>query len=138
MALRAEQLNCFCNAKAISGVRVSPFGYLRIVSTWSECNRCEAAGFDALARLPLRDHEHARSVAHRFIQLRQENPEMSQVGTFRSVQAALTDSKISSEGERAAPTKRQFVSAYLVPADDLWDRRRGEVSTRARRLLSDL
>ena len=63
---------------------------------------------------------------------------MSRVGTFRSVQAALTNSKISSEGERAAPTKRQYNPAYLVPAEDLWDRGRGEVSTLARRLLSDL
>ena len=63
MALRAEQLNCFCNDNAITGVRVSPFGYLRIVSIWSERNRCEAAGFDALARLPVRDHERARSTA---------------------------------------------------------------------------
>ena len=54
------------------------------------------------------------------------------------MQAALTDSKISSEGERAAPTKRQYVSAYLVPSDDLWDWGRGEESTLARRLLSDL
>ena len=138
MALRAEQLNCFCNDNAISGVRVSPFGYLRIVSIWSECNRCETAGFDALARLPLRDHERARSTAHQFIQLRQEYPEMSRGGTFRSVQAALTDSRKSSEGERAAPSKRQYNPAYPVPAEDLWDWERGEESTRARRRLSGL
>ena len=29
MSIGAEQLNCFCNDKAISGVRVSPFGCLR-------------------------------------------------------------------------------------------------------------
>ena len=140
MAIREEQLYCFCNVKAISGVRVSLFGYLRIASIWSERNRCEADGFDALARLPLRDrdHERARPTVHRFIQLRQENPEMSRVGTFRSVQAALTDSRKSSEGERAAPTKRQYNPAYLVSAEDLWDWERGEVSTLVRRLLSDL
>jgi len=62
---------------------------------------------------------------------------MSQLGTFRSVQAALTDNKKSSEGERATPTTRQHNPAYLVSADDLWDWERGAVSTLARRLLSD-
>jgi len=59
MATSEELLNCLCNDSAISGVRVSPFGYLRIVSIWSERNRCEATGFETLARLPLRDHERA-------------------------------------------------------------------------------
>ncbi|MDE0310765.1 MAG: hypothetical protein OXI52_00765 [Caldilineaceae bacterium] len=62
---------------------------------------------------------------------------MSQVGTFRSVQAVLTDNKKSSEGERTAPTTRQHNPAYLVSADDLWDWERDEVSTLARRLLSE-
>ena len=140
MATSEELLNCLCNDSAISGVRVSPFGYLRIVSIWSERNRCEAAGFDARVRLPLRDrdHERALSTTHRFIQLRQAYPEMSRVGAFRSVQAALTDSRKSSEGERAAPSKRQYNPAYPVPAEDLWDWERGEESTRARRRLSGL
>ena len=54
------------------------------------------------------------------------------------MQAALTDSRKSSEGERVAPTKRQYNPAYLVSAEDLWDGERGEESTRARRLLSNL
>ena len=81
----------------------------------------------------LKERGISKSTAHQFIQLRQKYPEMSQLGTFRIVQAVLTDSKKSSEGKRAAPTTRQHDSAYLVSADDLWDWERGEVSTLARR-----
>ncbi len=67
----------------------------------------------------LKERGISRSTAHRFIQLRQKYPEMSQFGTFRNVQAALADGKKSSEGERATPTTRQHNPAYLVSADDL-------------------
>lgn len=82
----------------------------------------------------LKERGISKSTAHRFIQLWQKYPEMSQLGTFRSVQAPLTDSKKSSEAERATPTTRQHNPVYLVSADDLWAWERGEVSTLARRL----
>jgi len=82
----------------------------------------------------LKERGISKSTAHRFIQLRKKYPEMSQFGTFRSVQAALTANKKPSEGEHAAPTTSQHNPAYLVSADDLWAWERGEVSTLARRL----
>ena len=86
-------------------------------------------------RTSLEERGISKSTAHRFIQLRKKYPEMSQVGTFRSVQAALTDSKKSGETERAAPAKEKITPAYLVSADDLWDWERGEETPLARRLL---
>ena len=74
--------------------------------------------------------------ARRFIQLRQKYPENGQLGRFDSVTAALTDKKAGKSGGDS-PTKTAPVTAYLVSADDLWDWERGEVSTLARRLLSD-
>ena len=44
----------------------------------------------------LKERDISKSTAHRYIQLRQKYPEMFQVGSFRSMQAALTDSKKSS------------------------------------------
>ncbi len=107
-------------------------------------------------RAGLEERGISKSTAHRFITLRKRYPEMSQVGTFRSVQAALTDSKKSSEVESAAPTKRQYnpahpvsaalnggrtvrprrvVSPYLVTLDDLWDWERWGPSAIARRFM---
>ena len=143
-----------CNIKIIIGEQITALWqeaeeHLR---TFGELARrtVEAAWLagDALLRIKeqlphgawtpaLKERGISKSTAHRFIQLRQKYPEMSQVGTFRSVQAALTDSKKSDEGERTAPTTRQHNPAYLVSADDLWDWERGEVSTLARRLLSE-
>ena len=74
--------------------------------------------------------------ARRFIQLRQKYPEIGQIGRFGSVSAALTDKKSEKTG-RDTPIKTHPVTAYLVSADDLWDWERGEVSTLARRLLSE-
>ena len=76
-------------------------------------------------------------VAKRMMRLRRKYPEIVQIARFETVTSALTDSKKASEGERAAPTKEKTTSAYLVSADDLWDWERGEVSTLARRLLSE-
>ena len=50
--------------------------------------------------------------------------------------AALTDKKSKNTGGDS-PNKAHPVTAYLVSADDLWDWERGEVSTLARRLLSE-
>ena len=50
--------------------------------------------------------------------------------------AVLTDKK-SEKTERVSPAKTHPVTAYLVLADDLWDWERGEVSTLARRLLTE-
>ena len=107
-------------------------------------------------RAGLEERGISKSTAHRFITLRKRYPEMSQVGTFRSVQAALTDSKKSSEVESAAPSKRQHnpahpvstalnggrtvqprrvVSPYLVTLDDLWDWERWGPSAIARRFM---
>ena len=75
----------------------------------------------------LRERGISRSTAHRFIQLRQKYPEKSQLGTFGSVQAALT-------GERLARPRRAG-SAYLVTVDDLWDWERWGPSAIARRFM---
>ena len=74
--------------------------------------------------------------AQRFIRLRQTYPQMRQLVVFDSVTAALTDKK-SEKVERDSSAKTTPVTAYLVSADDLWDWERGEVSTLARRLLSE-
>ena len=50
--------------------------------------------------------------------------------------AALTDKKSDKSGADT-PIKTAPVTAYLVSADDLWDWGRGEVSTLARRLLTE-
>ena len=86
-------------------------------------------------RTSLEERGISKSTAHRFITLRKRYPEMSQLGTYKSVQAALTDSKKSGETERAAPAKEKIETAYLVSADDLWDWERGEATALARRLL---
>ena len=75
----------------------------------------------------LRERGISRSTAHRFIQLREKYPQMSQVGTFGSVQAALTSVR-SARPRRAA-------SAYLVTLDDLWDWERWRPSAIARRFM---
>ena len=74
--------------------------------------------------------------ARRFIQLRKQYPQIGQIGRFDSVTAALTDKKARKSGADI-PIKTAPVTSYLVSADDLWDWERGEVSTLARRLLSE-
>lgn len=74
--------------------------------------------------------------ARRFIQLRKQYPQIGQIGQFDSVPAALTDKKSDKSGADT-PIKTAPVTAYLVSADDLWDWERGEVSTLARRLLTE-
>lgn len=74
--------------------------------------------------------------ARRFIQLRKQFPQIGQIGRFDSVTAALTDKKSDKSGADT-PIKTASVTAYLVSADDLWDWERGEVSTLARRLLTE-
>ena len=86
-------------------------------------------------RTSLEERGISKSTAHRFITLRKRYPEMSQLGTYKSVQAALTDSRKSGETERAAPAKEKIETAYLVSADDLWDWERGEATALAPRLL---
>ena len=86
-------------------------------------------------RTSLEERGIPKSTAHRFITLRKRYPEMSQLGTYKSVQAALTDSRKSGVTERAAPAKEKIETAYLVSADDLWDWERGEATALAPRLL---
>ena len=74
--------------------------------------------------------------ARRFIQLWKQYPQIGQIGRFDSVTAALTDKKSDKSGVDT-PIKTHPVTTYLVSADDLWDWERGEVSTLARRLLSE-
>ena len=86
-------------------------------------------------RTGLEERGISKSTAHRFITLRKRYPEMSQVGTFRSVQAALTDSKKARETERAVPAKEKINPTYVISCDDLWDWERAEPTALARRLL---
>ena len=72
----------------------------------------------------------------RFIQLRKQYPQIGQFGRFDSETAALTDKKSDKSGADT-PIKTAPVGAYLVSADDLWAWERGEVSTLARRLLTE-
>lgn len=74
--------------------------------------------------------------ARRFIQLRKQYPQIGQIGWLDSVTAALTDKKSDKSGADT-PIKTAPVTAYLVSADGLWDWERGEVSTLARRLLTE-
>ena len=78
----------------------------------------------------------APASARRFIQLRKQYPQIAQIERFGSVSAALTDKKAGKSGGDS-PIKTAPVPAYLVSADDLWDWERGEVSTLARRLLTE-
>ena len=84
----------------------------------------------------LKERGIAPASARRFIQLRKQYPQIAQIERFGSVSAALTDKK-SKKTEGDYPNKTHPVTAYLVSADDLWDWERGEVSTLARRLLSE-
>ena len=84
----------------------------------------------------LRERGIAPASARRFIQLRKQYPQIAQIERFGSVSAALTDKK-SKKTEGDSPNTTHPVTAYLVSADDLWDWERGEVSTQARRLLSE-
>ena len=84
----------------------------------------------------LKERGIAPTTARRFIQLRKQYPQIDQIGCFGSVSAALTDKK-SDKVERDTPAKTHPVTSYLVSADDLWGWERGEVSTLARRLLTE-
>lgn len=84
----------------------------------------------------LKERGIAPASARRFIQLRKQYSQIAQIERFGSVSAALTD-KNSEKTGRDSSDKTHPETAYLVSDDDLWDWERGEVSTLARRLLSE-
>ncbi len=75
----------------------------------------------------LRERGIAGRTARRFIQLRQQYPDIGQIGQFGSVQAALTSERL------ARP--RRAASAYVLTVDDLWDWERWGPTAIARRIM---
>ena len=75
----------------------------------------------------LKERGIAYTTANRFIRLRQQYPEINQVGEFGSVSVALT------RGRTARP--RRAASPYLVTLDDLWDWERWGPSSITRRVM---